>query len=79
LTEEEVNQILHHVEVTKEKPKPKDIFEVGDLVRITEGPFVNFTGKVEEIDMDRGFLKVSVVIFGRSTPVELTFFQVQKL
>ncbi len=79
LTEEEVNQILHHVEITKEKPKPKDIFEIGDLVRITEGPFTNFTGKVEEIDLDRGFLKVSVVIFGRSTPVELTFFQVQKL
>lgn len=79
LTEEEVNQILHHVEYTKEKPKPKDVFEIGDLVRITDGPFVNFTGKIEEIDMEKGFLKVSVVIFGRSTPVELTFFQVQKL
>ena len=79
LSEEEVGQILHHVEVTKEKPKPKDIYESGELVRITDGPFQNFTGRVEDVNMDRGFLKVSVTIFGRSTPVELTFFQVQKL
>lgn len=79
LSDEEVSQILHHVEVTKEKPKPKDIFESGDLVRITEGPFQNFTGRVEELNLERGFIKVSVTIFGRSTPVELTFFQVQKL
>ena len=48
-------------------------------MRITDGPFQNFTGRVEEVNLERGFLKVSVTIFGRSTPVELTFFQVQKL
>jgi transcriptional antiterminator NusG len=79
LSEEEVSQILHHVEVTKEKPKPKDIYETGDLVRISDGPFQNFTGRIEDVNLERGFLKVSVTIFGRSTPVELTFFQVQKL
>ncbi|HPR65103.1 MAG TPA: transcription termination/antitermination protein NusG [Thermoanaerobaculia bacterium] len=79
LTDDEVKQILHHVEVTKEKPKPKEVFELGELVRITEGPFANFTGKIEDVNVDRSTLKVSVTIFGRSTPVELTFYQVQKL
>lgn len=79
LLEEEVEQILHHVEVTKEKPKPKELFQEGDLVRISDGPFTNFTGKIEDVNMERSTLKVSVTIFGRSTPVELTFYQVQKL
>lgn len=79
LTEEEVKQILDHVEVSREKPKSKEVFETGELVRITEGPFANFTGKIEDVNLDRSILKVSVTIFGRSTPVELTFFQVQKL
>ena len=53
--------------------------DAGDLVRISDGPFQNFTGRIEDVNLERGFLKVSVTIFGRSTPVELTFFQVQKL
>jgi transcriptional antiterminator NusG len=79
LTAEEVEQILHRVTSTKEKPKPKHTFEKGEHVRITDGPFTNFTGVVEEINLDRSTLKVMVTIFGRSTPVELEFLQVQKL
>lgn len=79
LTDEELQKILHHVEATKEKPKPKEEIHVGDLVRITEGPFTNFTGKVEEVNEDRSTVKVSVTIFGRSTPVEVSFLQIQKL
>jgi len=79
LTAEEVEQILHRVTSTKEKPKPKHTFEKGEHVRITDGPFTNFTGVVEEINQDRSTLKVMVTIFGRSTPVELEFLQVQKL
>ena len=79
LTTEEVEQILHRVTSTKEKPKPKHTFEKGEHVRITDGPFTNFTGVVEEINQDRSTLKVMVTIFGRSTPVELEFLQVQKL
>jgi transcription termination/antitermination protein NusG len=79
LTSEEVEQILHRVTSTKEKPKPKHTFEKGEHVRITDGPFTNFTGVVEDINLDRSTLKVMVTIFGRSTPVELEFLQVQKL
>ena len=79
LTAEEVEQILHRVTSTKEKPKPKHTFEKGEHVRITDGPFTNFTGVVEDINFDRSTLKVMVTIFGRSTPVELEFLQVQKL
>jgi transcriptional antiterminator NusG len=79
LTADEVEQILHRVTSTKEKPKPKHTFEKGEHVRITDGPFTNFTGVVEEINLDRSTLKVMVTIFGRSTPVELEFLQVQKL
>ena len=78
-TGEEVEQILHRVTSTKEKPKPKHTFEKGEHVRITDGPFTNFTGVVEDINLDRSTLKVMVTIFGRSTPVELEFLQVQKL
>src|SRR5215813_3280108 len=79
LTAEEVEQILHRVTSTKEKPKPKHTFEKGEHVRITDGPFTNCTGVVEEVNLDRSTLKVMVTIFGRSTPVELEFLQVQKL
>jgi transcriptional antiterminator NusG len=78
LTAEEVEQILHRVTSTKEKPKPKHTFEKGEHVRITDGPFTNFTGIVDEINLDRSTLKVMVTIFGRSTPVELDFGQVEK-
>ena len=62
----------------KEKPKPKYLFEKGELVKIVDGPFNNFTGTVEEINLERSTLKVMVTIFGRQTPVELEFLQVQK-
>jgi transcription termination/antitermination protein NusG len=79
LTEEEVNQILNQVVATKEKPKPKHVYEKGEHVRITDGPFSNFTGTVDEINLDKNTLRVLVTIFGRATPVELEFLQVQKV
>ena len=79
LTEEEVNQIVHHVTEAAEKPKPKHTFAHSEQVRILSGPFSGFTGSVEEINSDKGSLKVMVTIFGRSTPVELNFLDVEKL
>jgi len=78
LTPEEVDQILTQVVTTKEKPKPKHVYEHGEHVRIIDGPFSNFTGVVEEVNLDRNTLKVMVTIFGRSTPVELDFMQVTR-
>jgi len=78
LTPEEVDQILTQVVTTKEKPKPKHVYEHGEHVRIIDGPFSNFTGVVEEVNVDRNTLKVMVTIFGRSTPVELDFLQVAR-
>ena len=79
LTREEVDQILLQVTVAAEKPKPKYSFEKGDQVRINEGPFTNFNGLVDEVNTEKSTLKVMVTIFGRSTPVELDFLQVEKL
>ena len=79
LTEEEVDRILHRVEVAAEHPKPKLKFERGENIKITDGPFKDFTGMVDEINDDRSTLRVMVTIFGRSTPVELDFYQVEKL
>jgi transcriptional antiterminator NusG len=79
LTREEVDQILHQVTVAAEKPKPKYTFDKGDQVRINEGPFASFNGVVDEVNNERNTLKVMVTIFGRSTPVELDFLQVEKL
>ena len=79
LTREEVDQILHQVSQSAEKPKPKYTFDKGDQVRINEGPFTSFNGVVDEVNLDRNTLKVMVTIFGRSTPVELDFLQVEKL
>jgi transcription termination/antitermination protein NusG len=78
LTQEEVDSILNQVVTTKEKPKPKHVYEHGEHVRIIDGPFTNFTGVVEEVNVDRSTLKVMVTIFGRSTPVELDFLQVAR-
>ena len=78
LTTEEVDKILHQVTVAAEKPKPKYTFDKGDQVRINEGPFTSFNGVVDEVNADRSTLKVMVTIFGRSTPVELDFLQVEK-
>jgi transcriptional antiterminator NusG len=79
LTQEEVDQILTQVRTAAEKPKPKYTFDKGDDVRINEGPFTGFNGKVDEVNTDKNTLKVMVTIFGRSTPVELDFLQVEKL
>ncbi|MGH9456461.1 MAG: transcription termination/antitermination protein NusG [Thermoanaerobaculia bacterium] len=78
LSQEEVDSILNQVVSTKEKPKPKHVYEHGEHVRIVDGPFTNFTGVVEEVNLDRNTLKVMVTIFGRSTPVELDFLQVTR-
>jgi transcriptional antiterminator NusG len=78
LTQEEVDSILNQIVSTKEKPKPKHVYEHGEHVRIIDGPFTNFTGVVEEVNLDRNTLKVMVTIFGRSTPVELDFLQVSR-
>jgi transcriptional antiterminator NusG len=78
LTQEEVDQVIHQVTVAAEKPKPKYVFEPGETVRIIDGPFSNFSGLVDEVNLDRNTLKVMVTIFGRSTPVELDFLQVEK-
>jgi transcription termination/antitermination protein NusG len=79
LSEQEVQDILHRAASPAERPKPKLKFERNEQVRIVDGPFANFTGIVEEVNSDRSTLKISVTIFGRSTPVELDFMQVEKI
>lgn len=79
LTEEEAQQILNRMEAGKLKPKPKFYFETGDEIRVIDGPFVNFNGTVDEVNPEKGKIRVLVSIFGRSTPVELDFVQVTKL
>jgi transcriptional antiterminator NusG len=79
LSEEEVNHIVYKVADSREKPKLKVKFEKGETVRIGEGPFATFTGVVDDVNEDRETLKVMVTIFGRSTPVELEFGQVEKV
>ena len=78
LTPEEVDRILHRVEVAAEHPKPRLTFDKGENVKITDGPFKDFAGMVDEINDDRSTLRVMVTIFGRATPVELDFYQVEK-
>jgi len=78
LTADEVNQILYRQQTSAERPRPKLSFEKNETVRIIEGPFNNFQGKVDEVNTERGTLRVMVTIFGRSTPVELEFLQVEK-
>lgn len=79
LQENEVRTILKQAEEKQEKATPKVIFEVGEAVKVKEGPFTNFNGTIEEIHPEKGKLKVMVAIFGRSTPVELEYWQVEKL
>ncbi len=79
LTPEEIEQILHQMEEKKEKVKPKVAFEPGESVKITDGPFLNFNGVVEDVDPERGKLKVAVAIFGRTAPVELEYWQVERV
>lgn len=76
---EEVDNILKRAEESQAKPSPKTLFEKGEQVRVTDGPFMNFNGSIEEIHPEKGKLKVSVSIFGRSTPVELEYWQVEKI
>jgi transcriptional antiterminator NusG len=79
LSPEEVNQILFRQASSAERPRPKMTFEKNDSVRIIDGPFANFSGKVDEVNVERGTLRVMVTIFGRATPVELEFLQVEKV
>lgn len=79
LTDEEAGQIIDRMAAGKLKPQPKYFFESGDEVRVIDGPFTNFNGTVEEVNPEKGKIKVLVSIFGRSTPVELDFVQVTKL
>jgi len=78
ISDKEVAAILQQIQEGVEKPKPKVLFEVGEAVRVTEGPFNDFHGMVEEVNYDKNKLRVSVLIFGRATPVELDFGQVEK-
>jgi transcriptional antiterminator NusG len=78
LSPEEVNSILYRQASSAERPRPKMTFEKNDSVRIIDGPFANFSGKVDEVNAERGTLRVMVTIFGRATPVELEFLQVEK-
>ena len=79
LTQAEVDQIVHNIEVATEKPKPKFSYAIEEVVRIKSGPFASFTGKVEEVNEEKSTLKVTVTIFGRATPVELNFLDVEKV
>jgi transcriptional antiterminator NusG len=78
ITEREADEILSRVREGQDKPKPKVLFEVGEMVRVTDGPFNDFNGVVEQVNYEKSRLNVSVMIFGRSTPVELDFSQVEK-
>lgn len=78
ISDKEAEKILNRVEEAVEKPKPKTLYEPGEAVRVTEGPFADFSGVVEEVNYDKNRLRVAVLIFGRSTPVELEFGQVQR-
>ncbi|HHO69636.1 MAG TPA: transcription termination/antitermination protein NusG [Gammaproteobacteria bacterium] len=78
ISDKEADAILHRVEEGAEKPRPKVLFEPGEVVRVIDGPFNDFNGVVEEVNYDKSKLRVAVLIFGRSTPVELDFGQVEK-
>jgi transcriptional antiterminator NusG len=79
LTADEVNAVLYRQASSAERPRPKMTFEKNEMVKIVDGPFTNFSGKVDEINSERNTLRVMVTIFGRSTPVELDFLQVEKI
>ena len=78
ITPKEAETILQRIQDSSEKPKPKVLFEVGEVVRVIDGPFADFNGVVEEVNYEKNRMRVAVMIFGRSTPVELQFDQVEK-
>jgi transcription termination/antitermination protein NusG len=78
ITQKEVDNIMQQMQAGVEKPRPKVLFEVGEAVRVKDGPFTDFNGSVEDVNYDKNKLRVAVTIFGRSTPVELDFGQVEK-
>jgi transcriptional antiterminator NusG len=78
ISEKEVDKIMQQMQEGVEKPRPKVLFEVGEMVRVKDGPFTDFNGSVEEVNYEKSRLRVSVTIFGRATPVELEFAQVEK-
>ncbi|TAN82343.1 MAG: transcription termination/antitermination protein NusG [Gallionella sp.] len=78
ISEKEVQRIMQQMQAGVEKPRPKVLFEVGESVRVKEGPFTDFNGMVEDVNYDKNKIRVAVTIFGRSTPVELDFGQVEK-
>ncbi|MGC2166411.1 MAG: transcription termination/antitermination protein NusG [Gallionella sp.] len=78
ISEKEVQNIMQQMQAGVEKPRPKVLFEVGELVRVKEGPFTDFNGSVEDVNYEKNKIRVAVTIFGRSTPVELEFAQVEK-
>jgi len=78
ITEKEVEKIMQQMQEGVEKPRPKVLFEIGEVVRVKDGPFTDFHGAVEEVNYDKSRIRVSVTIFGRATPVELEFGQVEK-
>ena len=79
LPEKEIQRIFEKLKEKEEKPKPKVMFDKGESIRIIEGPFADFNGEIEEVSPEKGRLKVMVSIFGRSTPVELESWQVEKI
>ncbi|MCX9155933.1 transcription termination/antitermination protein NusG [Niveibacterium sp. 24ML] len=79
ISQKEVDKILQQVQEGVEKPKPKVLFEIGEMVRVKEGPFADFNGNVESVNYEKSRLNVSVTIFGRATPVELSFGEVEKV
>ena len=78
ISQKEVEKIMAQMQEGVEKPRPKTLFEVGEMVRVKDGPFTDFNGNVEEVNYEKSRLRVSVTIFGRATPVELEFAQVEK-
>ncbi len=79
ITEKEADAILRRVEDSGDKPRPRTLFEPGETVRVSDGPFADFNGVVEEVNYEKSRIQVAVLIFGRSTPVELEFSQVEKI